>query len=160
MHKIQKKCILHLLYIYMYFFIMKKKAGMQILSDVKQFFIGNKNLLQSWFTVSDNNSQFVICIFTGLIGFTLDQILVYESKPEPAKLLLVDLDQTHRMTIKQLVEYLAKPEMQRHDIIEKLSKFLNGVWRSEQDTGIKIDWSFQNNRQFQCDGYMGNSDLN
>lgn len=133
---------------------------MQILSDVKQFFIGNKNLLQSWFTVSDNNSQFVICIFTGLIGFTLDQILVYESKPEPAKLLLVDLDQTHRMTVKQLVEYLAKPEMQRHDIIEKLSKFLNGVWRSEQDTGIKIDWSFQNNRQFQCDGYMGNSDLN
>lgn len=126
----------------MYFFIMKKKAGMQILSDVKQFFIGNKNLLQSWFTVSDNNSQFVICIFTGLIGFTLDQILVYESKPEPAKLLLVDLDQTHRMTVKQLVEYLAKPEMQRHDIIEKLSKFLNGVWRSEQDTGIKIDWKF------------------
>lgn len=144
----------------MYFFIMKKKAGMQILSDVKQFFIGNKNLLQSWFTVSDNNSQFVIFIFTGLIGFTLDQILVYESKSEPAKLLLVDLDQTHRMTVKQLVEYLAKPEMQRHDIIEKLSKFLNGVWRSEQDTGIKIDWSFQNNRQFQCDGYMGNSDLN
>lgn len=133
---------------------------MQILSDVKQFFIGNKNLLQSWFTVSDNNSHFVFCIFTGLIGFTLDQILVYESKPEPAKLLLVDLDQTHRMTVKQLVEYLAKPEMQRHDIIEKLSKFLNGVWRSEQDTGIKIDWSFQNNRQFQCDGYMGNSDLN
>lgn len=133
---------------------------MQILSDVKQFFIGNKNFLQSWFTVSDNNSHFVICIFTGLIGFTLDQILVYESKPEPAKLLLVDLDQTHRMTVKQLVEYLAKPEMQRHDIIEKLSKFLNGVWRSEQDTGIKIDWSFQNNRQFQCDGYMGNSDLN
>lgn len=126
----------------MYFFIMKKKAGMQILSDVKQFFIGNKNLLQSWFTVSDNNSQFVICIFTGLIGFTLDQILVYESKPEPAKLLLVDLDQTHRMTVKQLVEYLAKPEMQRHDIIEKLSKFLNGVWRSDQDTGIKIDWKF------------------
>lgn len=117
---------------------------MQILSDVKQFFIGNKNLLQSWFTVSDNNSQFVICIFTGLIGFTLDQILVYESKPEPAKLLLVDLDQTHRMTIKQLVEYLAKPEMQRHDIIEKLSKFLNGVWRSEQDTGIKIEWKFSN----------------
>lgn len=142
MHKIQKKCILYLLYIYMYFFIMKKKAGMQILSDVKQFFIGNKNLLQSWFTVSDNNSQFVICIFTGLIGFTLDQILVYESKPEPAKLLLVDLDQTHRMTVKQLVEYLAKPEMQRHDIIEKLSKFLNGVWRSDQDTGIKIDWKF------------------
>lgn len=142
MHKIQKKCILYLLYIYMYFFIMKKKAGMQILSDVKQFFIGNKNLLQSWFTVSDNNSQFVICIFTGLIGFTLDQILVYESKPEPAKLLLVDLDQTHRMTVKQLVEYLAKPEMQRHDIIEKLSKFLNGVWRSEQDTGIKIEWKF------------------
>lgn len=117
----------------MYFFIMKKKAGMQILSDVKQFFIGNKNLLQSWFTVSDNNSHFVICIFTGLIGFTLDQILVYESKSEPAKLLLVDLDQTHRMTVKQLVEYLAKPEMQRHDIIEKLSKFLNGVWRSEQN---------------------------
>lgn len=144
MHKIQKKCILYLLYIYMYFFIMKKKAGMQILSDVKQFFIGNKNLLQSWFTVSDNNSQFVICIFTGLIGFTLDQILVYESKPEPAKLLLVDLDQTHRMTVKQLVEYLAKPEMQRHDIIEKLSKFLNGVWRSEQDTGIKIEWKFSN----------------
>lgn len=115
---------------------------MQILSDVKQFFIGNKNLLQSWFTVSDNNSHFVICIFTGLIGFTLDQILVYESKSEPAKLLLVDLDQTHRMTVKQLVEYLAKPEMQRHDIIEKLSKFLNGVWRSEQDTGIKIDWKF------------------
>lgn len=126
----------------MYFFIMKKKEGMQILSDVKQFFIGNKNSLQSWFTVSDNNSQCVICIFTGLIGFTLDQILVYESKPEPAKLLLVDLDQTHRMTVKQLVEYLAKPEMQRHDIIEKLSKFLNGVWRSEQDTGIKIDWKF------------------
>lgn len=125
----------------MYFFIMKKKAGMQT-SDVKQFFIRIKNLLQSWFTVSDNNSQFVICIFTGLIGFTLDQILVYESKPEPAKLLLVDLDQTHRMTVKQLVEYLAKPEMQRHDIIEKLSKFLNGVWRSEQDTGIKIDWKF------------------
>lgn len=125
----------------MYFFIMKKKAGMQT-GDVKQFFIGNKNLLQSWFTVSDNNSQFVICIFTGLIGFTLDQILVYESKPEPAKLLLVDLDQTHRMTVKQLVEYLAKPEMQRHDIIEKLSKFLNGVWRSEQDTGIKIEWKF------------------
>lgn len=63
----------------------------------------------------------------GLIGFTLEQILVYESKPEPAKLLLVDLDQTHRMTVKQLVDYLAKPEMQRHDIIEKLSKFLNGV---------------------------------
>lgn len=125
----------------MYFFIMKKKVGMQT-SDVKQFFIGNKNLLQSWFTVSDNNSHFVISIFTGLIGFTLDQILVYESKPEPAKLLLVDLDQTHRMTVKQLVEYLAKPEMQRHDIIEKLSKFLNGVWRSEQDTGIKIDWKF------------------
>lgn len=142
------------------FLYYEKKAGMQILSDVKQFFIGNKNLLQSWFTVSDNNSQCVICIFTGLIGFTLDQILVYESKPEPAKLLLVDLDQTHRMTVKQLVEYLAKPEMQRHDIIEKLSKFLNGVWRSEQDTGIKIDWSFQNNRQFQCDGYMGNGDLN
>lgn len=124
------------------FLYYEKKAGMQILSDVKQFFIGNKNLLQSWFTVSDNNSQCVICIFTGLIGFTLDQILVYESKPEPAKLLLVDLDQTHRMTVKQLVEYLAKPEMQRHDIIEKLSKFLNGVWRSEQDTGIKIDWKF------------------
>lgn len=127
------------LHVFLYY---EKKAGMQILSDVKQFFIGNKNLLQSWFTVSDNNSQFVICIFTGLIGFTLDQILVYESKPEPAKLLLVDLDQTHRMTVKQLVEYLAKPEMQRHDIIEKLSKFLNGVWRSEQDTGIKIDWKF------------------
>lgn len=127
------------LHVFLYY---EKKAGMQILSDVKQFFIGNKNLLQSWFTVSDNNSQFVICIFTGLIGFTLDQILVYESKPEPAKLLLVDLDQTHRMTVKQLVDYLAKPEMQRHDIIEKLSKFLNGVWRSEQDTGIKIDWKF------------------
>lgn len=127
------------LHVFLYY---EKKAGMQILSDVKQFFIGNKNLLQSWFTVSDNNSQFVICIFTGLIGFTLDQILVYESKPEPAKLLLVDLDQTHRMTVKQLVEYLAKPEMQRHDIIEKLSKFLNGAWRSEQDTGIKIDWKF------------------
>lgn len=148
------------LHVFLYY---EKKAGMQILSDVKQFFIGNKNLLQSWFTVSDNNSHFVICIFTGLIGFTLDQILVYESKPEPAKLLLVDLDQTHRMTVKQLVEYLAKPEMQRHDIIEKLSKFLNGVWRSDQDTGSlgsKLPGSFQNNRQFQCDGYMGNSDLN
>lgn len=79
------------------------------------------------FRVSEYNSYFVMCVFTGLIGFTLEQILVYESKPEPAKLLLVDLDQTHRMTVKQLVDYLAKPEMQRHDIIEKLSKFLNGV---------------------------------
>lgn len=94
------------------------------------------------FRVSEYNSYFVMCVFTGLIGFTLEQILVYESKPEPAKLLLVDLDQTHRMTIKQLVDYLAKPEMQRHDIIEKLSKFLNGVWQNEQDTGIKIDWKF------------------
>lgn len=134
--------LIPLVHLHVFLYYEKKKAEMQILSDVKQFFIGNKNLLQSWFTVSDNNSQFVICIFTGLIGFTLDQILVYESKPEPAKLLLVDLDQTHRMTVKQLVEYLAKPEMQRHDIIEKLSKFLNGVWLSEQDTGIKIDWKF------------------
>lgn len=134
--------LIPLVHLHVFLYYEKKKAEMQILSDVKQFFIGNKNLLQSWFTVSDNNSHFVICIFTGLIGFTLDQILVYESKPEPAKLLLVDLDQTHRMTVKQLVEYLAKPEMQRHDIIEKLSKFLNGVWRSEQDTGIKIDWKF------------------
>lgn len=134
--------LIPLVHLHVFLYYEKKKAEMQILSDVKQFFIGNKNLLQSWFTVSDNNSHFVICIFTGLIGFTLDQILVYESKPEPAKLLLVDLDQTHRMTVKQLVDYLAKPEMQRHDIIEKLSKFLNGVWRSEQDTGIKIDWKF------------------
>ena len=53
--------------------------------------------------------------------------MVYDSKPEPAKLLLIDLDQTHRMTVRQLVDVLAKPEMQRQDIIEKLSKFLNGV---------------------------------
>lgn len=26
--------------------------------------------------------------------------------------------------------------------------------------GSKLTGSFQNNRQFQCDGYMGNSDLN
>jgi hypothetical protein len=51
--------------------------------------------------------------------------MVYESKPDPAKLLLIDLDQTRRMTVKQLVDVLAKPEMQRQDIIDVLSKFLN-----------------------------------
>ncbi|XP_061187342.1 uncharacterized protein LOC133195501 [Saccostrea echinata] len=63
----------------------------------------------------------------GLLGFTVEEILVYETKSEPAKMLLLDLDQTQRMTVKQLVDVLAKPEMQRQDIIEKLSKFLNGV---------------------------------
>ncbi|KAK3102673.1 hypothetical protein FSP39_013057 [Pinctada imbricata] len=58
----------------------------------------------------------------GNLGFTTEHILLFEQKPDPAKELLITLNQQRRLTIGKLIEELS--EMERFDIVEKLNEWL------------------------------------
>lgn len=53
---------------------------------------------------------------------SVERILLYETQPNPAQQLLLDLGRSHRLTIDRLVEILSQPEMGRLDIVDVIKK--------------------------------------
>lgn len=74
----------------------------------------NRKMLKSWF-----------CVLVGLLGLSINDINVYETKKDPAMVLLLDQDQTNRLTVHELIELLDHPDMKRKDLIELLQTWLD-----------------------------------
>ena len=74
----------------------------------------NRKMLKSWF-----------CVLAGLLGLSINDINVYETKKDPAMVLLLDQDQTNRLTVHELIELLDHPDMKRKDLIELLQTWLD-----------------------------------
>lgn len=62
---------------------------------------------------------------SGLLGLSINDINVYETKKDPAMVLLLDQDQTNRLTVHELIELLDHPDMKRKDLIELLQNWLD-----------------------------------
>jgi hypothetical protein len=60
------------------------------------------------------------------MGLSIQEIAIYETQKDPAKSLLLDQDQTQRLTVHELIDYLNHPDMNRKDLIEPLQNWLDG----------------------------------
>lgn len=61
----------------------------------------------------------------GLLGLSIQDIALYETQKDPAKVLLLDQDQTRRLTVPELIELLDHSDMKRKDLIELLQDWLD-----------------------------------
>lgn len=61
----------------------------------------------------------------GLLGLSCQDIAVYETQRDPAKHLLLDQNQTNRLTVHELIELLEHPDMDRKDLVELLRDWLD-----------------------------------